>query len=163
MSKASGTRNPRNPGDLGVYVHFPWCLSKCPYCDFVAYAAPAESIDHAGYANAVLAELESRRTEVAEARLGTVFFGGGTPSLWEPIELARVLRGIGSAFAASSSVEVSAECDPSSLDEDRARALVDGGVERLSIGVQALDDDRLRFLGRAHTAAEARRAITAAV
>jgi oxygen-independent coproporphyrinogen-3 oxidase len=130
----------------------------------VAYAAAADAIDHAGYADAVLAELEARRREIGEARLTTVFFGGGTPSLWEPAELARVLRALLASFSkAQGPIEVSAECDPSSLDEDRARALVDAGIGRLSIGVQALDDERLKFLGRIHTAAEARSAIAGAV
>jgi oxygen-independent coproporphyrinogen-3 oxidase len=149
---------------MGVYVHFPWCLSKCPYCDFVAYASPREAIDHAGYADAVLAELNARKGELAGRRLATVFFGGGTPSLWEPAELARVLGAIRSTFeAGETAVEVSLECDPSSLDALRARALVDAGIGRLSIGVQALDDERLKFLGRIHTAGEARTALAAAV
>src|SRR5262245_57235810 len=77
---------------LGVYVHFPWCLKKCPYCDFVSFASPKDAIDHAGYANAVLAELEARvRAGVLDGRrIQTVFFGGGTPSLWEPTELGRL-------------------------------------------------------------------------
>jgi oxygen-independent coproporphyrinogen-3 oxidase len=151
-------------GDLGVYVHFPWCLAKCPYCDFVAYGAPRSSIDHAGYADAVLAELAARADEVVGRRLATVFFGGGTPSLWEPAELGRVLRTILSTFGrAREAVEVSLECDPSSLDRDRAQAFVEAGVDRFSIGVQALDDERLRFLGRIHSAKEAREAVTAAV
>jgi oxygen-independent coproporphyrinogen-3 oxidase len=168
MSKAleldGGTDERPSLVDFGVYVHFPWCLSKCPYCDFVAYGVPRESIDHSGYADAVVAELAARREAWAGRRLRTVFFGGGTPSLWEPAELARVLAAIRSAFpAATGAVEVSAECDPSSLDRDRARALVDAGVDRLSIGVQALDDERLKFLGRIHTAREARDSVGAAV
>src|SRR5258708_12697226 len=80
--------------EIGVYVHFPWCLSKCPYCDFVVHAAPRASIDHAGYADAVIAELASRRPDVAERSLGSVFFGGGPPPLWDPPELARALAPI---------------------------------------------------------------------
>src|SRR5215510_5108731 len=134
-----------SPADLGVYVHFPWCLSKCPYCDFVAYAAPREAIDHAGYADAVLAELALRRRDLHGRRLSTVFFGGGTPSLWEPTELARVLRGILGAFGArAEAIEVSLECDPSSLDREHTRSLVDAGIGRLSIGIQSLDDERLK-------------------
>ena len=125
---------------------------------------PREAINHAGYADAVLAELAARKGEMAGRRLATVFFGGGTPSLWEPAELARVLRAILSTFEADdSTVEVSLECDPSSLDRARARALVDVGIGRLSIGVQALDDEHLKFLGRIHTAREARDALGAAV
>lgn len=160
---------------VGVYVHFPWCLQKCPYCDFVSYPAPGRpsapggapvaSIDHDAYADAVLAELETRAAELAgPSRLASVFFGGGTPSLWEPRALGRVLAGVRAAFGATSdALEITVECNPSSLDEDRARALVDVGVERLSIGVQSFDDARLAHLGRLHDGAGARRAVEAAV
>ncbi len=136
---------------IGVYVHFPFCLKKCPYCDFVSFARAREQIDHAGYASAVLAELERRRPALEGKRLTTIFFGGGTPSLWEPAELGRVLRAIRAAATDSDAdVEVTVECNPTSLDEARARALRDEGVSRLSVGVQGLDAGRLAFLGRLH-------------
>jgi oxygen-independent coproporphyrinogen-3 oxidase len=136
---------------MGVYVHFPFCLKKCPYCDFVSYARERAAIDHAGYADAVVAEIERRRPALASKRLGTVFFGGGTPSLWEPAELGRVLRAIlGAADSREGDVEVTVECNPTSLDEARARALHAEGVNRLSVGVQGLDAGRLSFLGRLH-------------
>ena len=146
---ASSPSPPVDP--VGVYVHFPFCLKKCPYCDFVSYARDRELIDHEGYADAVLAELE-RRAEALEGRtVATVFFGGGTPSLWEPRALGRVLGGIlRRASRRVDEVEITVECNPSSLDEDRARALVDVGVNRLSVGVQGLDGGRLSFLGRLH-------------
>lgn len=136
---------------LGVYVHFPWCLKKCPYCDFVSFAAKPEMIDGRGYADRVLAELRERAPSAEGGRLESVFFGGGTPSLWDPSELGKVLAGILAAFPErEGEVEVTVECNPTSLDYDRARALVDQGVNRLSIGVQGLDEERLRFLGRLH-------------
>lgn len=138
---------------IGIYIHFPWCLKKCPYCDFVSFAAARDEIDHAGYANAVLGELRVREEEGAleGRRLESVFFGGGTPSLWHPDELGRVLAAVlGSASATAPEVEVTVECNPTSLDEDRARALVRAGVNRLSVGVQGLDAGRLTFLGRLH-------------
>jgi putative oxygen-independent coproporphyrinogen III oxidase len=146
---------------VGVYVHFPWCLAKCPYCDFVSYVTPA--IDHAGYADAVLRELEMRAPDFAGRRVESVFFGGGTPSLWEPRELGRVLVAIRRQLGAGEGVEVTVECNPTSLDGERARALLDAGVNRLSIGVQSLADDRLRFLGRLHDAAGAREAVLGAL
>jgi putative oxygen-independent coproporphyrinogen III oxidase len=149
--------------DLSVYVHFPWCLRKCPYCDFATSPLEREAIPHAGYADAVLRELEGRAEELAGARLFSVFFGGGTPSLWEPRELGRVLAGIRRAFGAEASdVEITAECNPSSLDAERARDLIAAGVNRLSVGVQSLDDAELQFLGRLHDRALALRALDAA-
>ena len=149
-----------------VYVHFPWCLAKCPYCDFVSYVTPV--IDHAGYADAVLREMDARASSFSGRQVESVFFGGGTPSLWEARELGRVLSGVLERFGAGSvsrpsSLEVTVECNPTSLDPERARALVDVGVNRLSIGVQSLTDERLRFLGRLHDAAGARAAVKGAI
>jgi oxygen-independent coproporphyrinogen-3 oxidase len=152
------------PRQAGVYVHFPYCLAKCPYCDFVSYAKEREAIDHKAYADAVLRELERRAESLAGARVGTVFFGGGTPSLWDPRELGRVLRGIREATSpAGGEVEVTVECNPTSLDEDRARALVDQGVNRVSIGVQSLRDERLKYLGRLHDTGGAKAAVHGAL
>jgi putative oxygen-independent coproporphyrinogen III oxidase len=137
-----------------VYVHFPYCLAKCPYCDFTSYAKPRDAIDHVGYADAVLAELATRARELEERPhpfvLSTVFFGGGTPSLWEPRELGRVLQAILRRFGGSSELEITVECNPTSLDRDRATELRDQGVNRLSIGTQSLDREELGFLGRLH-------------
>lgn len=139
------------PRPIGVYVHFPWCLAKCPYCDFVSFAAERTDIDHRGYADAVIGELARRGPALRDARLETVFFGGGTPSLWEPAELGRVLAAVRAAAPLQADdVEVTVECNPTSLDEDRARALRAVGVNRLSVGVQGLDEARLAFLGRLH-------------
>lgn len=135
---------------LGVYVHFPWCIRKCGYCDFLSMVSPPEGIPHREYADAVIAELGRRREQVGAHLLRSVFFGGGTPSLWEPHELGRVLRAIRESCLASGDVEVTVECNPSSFDADRARALRDVGVNRISLGVQSLDEGRLRFLGRLH-------------
>lgn len=137
---------------LGVYVHFPWCLKKCPYCDFLSVAAARQDIPHRAYADAVLRELQARLPLLAESyRLESIFFGGGTPSLWATEELGRVLEGVLGAFAERrADVEITAECNPTSLDLDKARALRDVGVNRLSLGVQGLDAERLEFLGRLH-------------
>jgi oxygen-independent coproporphyrinogen-3 oxidase len=158
----------RRSAAAGVYVHFPFCLAKCPYCDFVSYATPKPAeIDHAGYADAVLKELDIRAPHLSARNVDTVFFGGGTPSLWEPAQLGRVLDGIRNAFPAASdtvaALEVTVECNPTSLDEDRARALADVGVNRVSIGVQSLDDGRLRHLGRLHNADGGREAVRGAL
>ena len=142
-----------------IYIHFPWCLAKCPYCDFVSYATTREEIDHDGYASALIREAESR----ADGRaIGTVFFGGGTPSLWDPRALGRVLARLKELFAVAADAEVTVECNPTSLDEDRARALLDVGVNRLSIGTQSLRAEQLKFLGRLHDPAGAQAAVAAA-
>src|SRR4051812_19533068 len=116
---------------IGVYVHFPWCLKKCPYCDFVSFAKERVDIDHVGYANAVIAELSLRREALQGRPLRSVFFGGGTPSLWAPTELGRVLRAVLDTAGGGDAIEVTVECNPTSLDEERARALRDQGVNRL--------------------------------
>ncbi len=162
MRRVERYANMENLGPLGVYVHFPWCLRKCPYCDFASFET--EAIDHAGYAGAVIAELEARADAFAGRRLDSIFIGGGTPSLWAPRELGRVVQRVLSlACDTAAEVEITAECNPSSLDEDRARALRDQGVNRLSIGVQSLDAERLAFLGRLHDARGALEAVSAAL
>jgi oxygen-independent coproporphyrinogen-3 oxidase len=149
---------------LGVYVHFPWCLQKCPYCDFLSIASERANVPHAAYADAVIAELEHRAPVLTGRRLRSVFFGGGTPSLWHSQELGRVLREILSAFGArASDVEISAECNPSSFDRAKAEELVEAGFNRVSIGVQGLDETRLRFLGRLHDSDTALAAVRSAL
>jgi oxygen-independent coproporphyrinogen-3 oxidase len=150
-----------------IYIHFPWCLAKCPYCDFVSYAAERDDIDHVGYADAVVREAEGRARQLEKRgralEIGSIFFGGGTPSLWEPRELGRVLERLRSVFPTKPDLEISVECNPTSLDEERARALKDVGVGRLSIGTQSLRAEQLKFLGRLHDPDGARRAIEAAL
>jgi oxygen-independent coproporphyrinogen-3 oxidase len=150
-----------------IYIHFPWCLAKCPYCDFVSYASEREDIDHAGYADAVLREAEGRARQLEKRgsafEIGSIFFGGGTPSLWEPHELGRVLARLRELFPTRPDLEISVECNPTSLDLERARALKDVGVDRLSIGTQSLRAEQLKFLGRLHDPDGARRAIEAAL
>lgn len=143
-----------------AYVHFPWCLEKCPYCDFNSHKTPREAVPHEAYADAVLRELEARSPELEGRTLSTVFFGGGTPSLWSKPALGRVLAGIRSAFGSEvADLEVSVECNPTSLDQRGAAELREVGVNRLSIGVQSLSSERLKFLGRLHDAGGALRAI----
>jgi oxygen-independent coproporphyrinogen-3 oxidase len=140
-----------------VYVHFPYCLEKCPYCDFVSYKTDRKAIDHDAYADAVIRELRSRSFE--GRTIASIFFGGGTPSLWEPKALGRVISAVG----ASTDAEITVECNPTSLDAERCAALADAGVNRLSIGVQSLVDHELKFLGRLHDVEGAIAAVKAAI
>ncbi len=151
-----------------IYIHFPWCLAKCPYCDFVSYASEREDIDHAGYADAVVREAEARvrwleASGSSALDISSIFFGGGTPSLWDPTELGRVLARLRTLFRVTPDAEVTVECNPTSLDGDRARALVDVGANRLSIGTQSLRREQLQFLGRLHDPAGAQAAVAAAL
>ncbi len=157
---------PRAP--LGVYVHFPWCLAKCPYCDFLSVPARREDVPHVAYATAVLGELERRLADLGPSTLTSVFFGGGTPSLWQERELGRVLEALLHAFARGEHAiapdcEITVEANPSSLDGARARGLRALGVNRLSLGVQSLSDARLAFLGRLHDAKAGLGALDAAL
>ena len=152
-----------------VYVHFPWCLQKCPYCDFASATIKRPEVPHRAYADAVIAELAARKPALDNAggaRLASVFFGGGTPSLWAAPELGRVLAAIREAFEVSEPdaepLEITAECNPSSLDDQGARALAGVGINRLSLGVQSLDDAQLRLLGRLHDGPGALSALSSA-
>ena len=147
---------------VAVYVHVPWCLQRCPYCDFATDAVKPSEIPHEAYADAIAHELSLRAPWLDHAPLSTVFFGGGTPSLWSTPALARTLRAIEQAFGGRPAREVTVECNPTSLDEDKARALRDAGVTRVSIGVQSLRPKHLRYLGRLHDDREARRAVHSA-
>jgi oxygen-independent coproporphyrinogen-3 oxidase len=144
-------------------VHFPWCLQKCPYCDFLSVAAERADIPHRAYAEGVIGELQRRRPDLIDYELSSVYFGGGTPSLWDPGELRRVLGAIRSVFVSSPDLEITVECNPSSFDQARGEALLAAGANRVSLGVQGLDDGRLRFLGRLHDAEGGLRAVRAAV
>jgi putative oxygen-independent coproporphyrinogen III oxidase len=146
-----------------VYVHFPWCLAKCGYCDFVSYARPRAEIEHDRYASAVLAELDARAEHLDGREIGSIFFGGGTPSLWAPRALGRVLSAIVARARIARDLEVTVECNPTSLDADHARALVSEGVNRLSVGTQSTRGEHLTLLERLHDPAGARRAVEAAL
>ncbi len=147
---------------LGVYIHFPYCLSHCPYCDFAVEVA--RTIPGERYAAAVLAELDRRADGFAP--LGparSVFFGGGTPSLWEPAFFARILEAIDRRLGLSEGAEVSLEANPEDGAADRFAAIRAAGVTRISLGVQSFDDATLKALGRRHRGEEASRAVGAAL
>jgi putative oxygen-independent coproporphyrinogen III oxidase len=145
---------------FGLYVHFPYCLSKCPYCDFASRAAPV--IPHERYADAVLRELELRQPAFPARRATSVFFGGGTPSMWEGAQVARVLAALRAAYPFTEDCEVTLEANPGASDEARFSAFRAAGVNRLSIGAQSFQPQVLTSLGRQHTPDEVGRAVRAA-
>ncbi|MGE4012919.1 MAG: radical SAM family heme chaperone HemW [Alphaproteobacteria bacterium] len=147
---------PVAPG-FGLYVHFPFCLSKCPYCDFNSHVR--ERIDAASWQRAILAELAHYAQQTPGRTLTSIFFGGGTPSLMPEETAAAVIAAARAAWPADPDLEVTLEANPGAVDAQRFAGYRDAGVNRLSIGVQSLDDRALKFLGRRHDAGEARRAI----
>ncbi len=140
--------------EAGIYVHFPFCLRKCPYCDFASIARPIEAIAQHAYTQAVLQEAVLRAGALRERLPFTsVYLGGGTPSLWQPSEVAELVEGLLRTFEMDRhGVEVTLECNPSSLSEARAREYARSGVTRMSVGVQSTRDAHLVFLGRLHDA-----------
>jgi len=146
--------------DLALYIHWPFCKSKCPYCDFNSHVRGA--IDEARWKRALLTELDQVAAETAGRRLTSIFFGGGTPSLMAPETVAGLIERAGRHWRFADGIEVTLEANPNSVEAARFAALGQAGVNRLSLGVQALDDRALRFLGRAHDAAEALAAIALA-
>ena len=149
-----------SPG-FGVYVHWPFCAAKCPYCDFnshVRHSAP----DQAEYAAAYEAEIAHMAAMHPGQKVTSVFFGGGTPSLMEAETVSRILEAIHKAWSCQPGMEITLEANPSSVDASRFRGYRAAGVNRVSLGVQSLDDQQLKFLGRLHSADEARAAISLA-
>lgn len=149
-----------DPG-FGIYVHWPFCLSKCPYCDFNSHVR-AEPIDEKRFIAAFKTELAHRAGLTKGRKVRSVFFGGGTPSLMKAESVAAILDAIGGFWAVEPDVEVTLEANPSSVEAERFRGYRTAGVNRVSIGVQALNDADLKQLGRLHTAAEAQAAVNVA-
>jgi len=147
-------------GGFGLYLHWPFCQSKCPYCDFNSHVAAG--IDQRRWERAYLTEIDRLAAETPGRVLQTVFLGGGTPSLMQPDLVAAILDRIRARWPMVNDPEVTLEANPGSADAGRFRAYAQAGVTRLSMGLQALNDDDLRRLGRLHTAAEARAAFAIA-
>jgi oxygen-independent coproporphyrinogen-3 oxidase len=145
------------PGTLAVYVHWPFCRSLCPYCDFNSHVG--EQVDHARWRAALLSELDHYAEIAGPRRITSIFFGGGTPSLMAPETAAALIEAIAERFTLDASVEITLEANPTSTEAARLTAFADAGVNRVSLGVQALDDEALKFLGRTHSAADAITAI----
>jgi putative oxygen-independent coproporphyrinogen III oxidase len=150
---------------LSLYVHIPWCVKKCPYCDFNSHGREGE-LPVAAYIDTVLADLDRDRDHFGEAlasrEVVSVFFGGGTPSLFAPDAIARLIDGAASRLAFRDGIEITMETNPGTVEHGRFDEYLRAGVTRISFGVQSFDDDKLRRLGRIHSAGEADRAIKTA-
>jgi oxygen-independent coproporphyrinogen-3 oxidase len=138
---------------LGLYVHWPFCRAKCPYCDFNSHVS--DSVDHALWRTMLVRELETLAPRVGDRRLVSIFFGGGTPSLMHPETAAATIAAAQRLFRFSNDIEITLEANPTSVEAAKMAAFRDAGINRVSLGVQALDDEALRFLGREHSTAEA--------
>jgi oxygen-independent coproporphyrinogen-3 oxidase len=152
-----------DPGSgVAVYVHWPYCARICPYCDFNVVRDRGRTEEQAGLVAAILSDLNAQAGLVGERRLASIFFGGGTPSLMPPAAVAAVIEGIHARFPSAGPIEITLEANPTDAEASHFTALAAAGINRLSLGVQSLDDEALKFLGRNHSAAEARRAIAVA-
>jgi oxygen-independent coproporphyrinogen-3 oxidase len=144
--------------DFALYVHWPYCARICPYCDFNVVRARGRTEEQAALADAIVRDLQAQAERIGPRRLTSIFFGGGTPSLMEPADLARIVGAARDRFAPVDDLEVTLEANPTDAEAERFGAFAAAGVTRLSLGVQSLDDAALKFLGRNHDAAEALRA-----
>ena len=146
---------------LSLYVHLPWCVRKCPYCDFNSYEARG-TLPDLDYVEALLRDLRGELPFVQGRSVETVFLGGGTPSLFSGAAIARLLAGLKAELALAPQVEITLEANPGAVDAARFGAFREAGVNRLSIGIQSFRNEQLRALGRVHDAAEARTAVATA-
>jgi oxygen-independent coproporphyrinogen-3 oxidase len=145
-----------SPG-FGIYIHWPFCRSKCPYCDFNSHVR--ERVDHARWRGALLRELEHYARDTRGRAVTSIFFGGGTPSLMEPETVAALIARVRELWPVAADVEITLEANPTSAEIGKFRAFRDGGINRVSLGVQSLVADDLKFLGRQHDGPQALAAV----
>lgn len=158
MTSASNPISEPTSEPLALYVHWPWCLSKCPYCDFNSHAVDGE-LDHAVYVASILAELEHYASKTNGRTVASIFFGGGTPSLMDPDTVHAIIDTAKNLWGLSPGCEITLEANPTSVEAAKFRAFQGAGINRVSIGVQALKDEALQQLGREHSARDAHRAV----
>jgi len=151
---------PAHQAPLALYVHWPFCKAKCPYCDFNSHVR--ELVDHARWRDALVSELRFYAEELGPRTLSSVFFGGGTPSLMEPETVAAVIETAADLWDVMLDTEITLEANPTSVERGKLQAFKDAGINRLSLGVQSLENSALSFLGREHSAEQALEAFTTA-
>jgi len=147
-----------NEPPLSLYVHLPWCVRKCPYCDFNSHTA-GDAPPKERYVNALLADLDRETGRAGSRSIESIFLGGGTPSLFSPGEIARLLDGVAGRFSVAADVEVTMEANPGTVEFGTPAAYREAGVNRLSIGGQSFNDAALRRLGRIHSSDDIRRTV----
>src|SRR5262245_28622637 len=147
---------------LALYVHIPWCVRKCPYCDFNSHERNG-ALPEAQYVAKLLEDLESLLPSVWGRRLTSIFIGGGTPSLFAPASIDELLAGVRARMTLDPGAEITLEANPGTVEAARFRGFREAGVSRISVGVQSFDDAMLRALGRIHGADEAKRAVDSAL
>ena len=140
------------PSPLALYIHWPFCVSKCPYCDFNSHVR--EAVDQAAWADALMADMAYEAALTPGRALSSIFFGGGTPSLMPPATVAALIKSAEKHWGFTGDIEITLEANPSSVEAARFADLAAAGVNRVSLGLQSLDDSALAFLGRAHSVAE---------
>lgn len=146
---------------LGIYIHLPWCIRKCPYCDFNSHAVPDDMPEEA-YIDAILREIDYRLERISHKPIHTLFFGGGTPSLFSARQLDRLLQKLEHTLGFEKNIEVTLEANPGAADERRFTDYKAIGINRLSIGIQSFNDEHLQKLGRVHSSKEALQAFQSA-
>ena len=153
----AGTLQLKSLPPLSLYVHLPWCIKKCPYCDFNSHEAPGQSADlpEQRYIDALVADLESSLPLIWGRTVHSIFIGGGTPSLFSPQAIDRLLGDIRARLKLNADCEITLEANPGTFEKDRFKAFRSAGVTRLSVGVQSFDDGHLKALGRVHDRAQA--------
>ncbi|MEH6402313.1 MAG: radical SAM family heme chaperone HemW [Sneathiella sp.] len=154
------SKNKRPDQGFGIYFHWPFCRKKCPYCDFNSHVR--ETVDQKRWTAALLKELAWFAAQTPKREVGSIFFGGGTPSLMSAETVAALIEGVGAHFPLADDIEISLEANPTSAEAKSFKGYHAAGVNRLSMGVQSLHDEALRFLGREHSVAEALKTITLA-
>lgn len=148
------------PAPLALYIHWPFCVSKCPYCDFNSHVR--DTVDDAAWCAALLTDMAHEAARTADRKLTSIFFGGGTPSLMPPSTVAALIDAAERHWGFADDIEITLEANPSSVEAARFADLAAAGVNRVSLGLQSLDDAALAFLGRAHSVAESLEALTIA-
>jgi oxygen-independent coproporphyrinogen-3 oxidase len=148
--------------ELSLYIHLPWCIQKCPYCDFNSHQAP-DALPQARYVDALIADLDRSLPDVWGRPISSIFIGGGTPSLFEPAEIDRLLAAVRARLRLLPGAEITMEANPGTFEAERFQGFAQAGINRLSIGVQSFDDAQLKVLGRVHDRGQAVAAVETAL